>query len=1012
MMDTGKRQATKNDRLSHLQQQAVERMGQDVCVVAGPGSGKTRVLVERFAWLVEHRDVEPGRILAITFTEKAATEMKDRLAKRLPERRGEVERACVSTIDAFCMRVLSENCIAAGLPPDFRVLDPAVAAGMEREAAEAALDAMFAERPAEMRRLLEALDLATDDGGRKPDLAASLIDVYETMRLGGVGELPAMRAAADVLPRARELARAILGDATWGDWHAWAEEFRELAAEPVTRDHLAVLAQFKVNLGRGSKKAAGYQAAAALKKMVVPQLEAQWVQAWYAGLPELLRLAIERIGVEYDEAKRREAATDFADLEEKLIELLESDDAVRARVQGQFDHVLMDELQDTNRLQWRLVSLVRGTKPVFFAVGDINQSIYAFRHADRTVFAEYREAVREAGGVVDELDENYRSRGEILGAVAAALDGQPGIEPRSLVARGDFEPAQGPVVERLVGLGDDRDEVEASLVARRICEMTEQGRHELGDFAILVRTLASVEAFAKALDRAGIPYAVSGGRTFLEARETLDLMALLAALANPLDEIALVGVLRSPLAGWTDEEILRAGREGWQQEFEKMFGRVRRLAGFVAPDRLLAMALDKCGYAAALPERASANIGKLLAWLRREHRARPRSLAELMEELEAQRKAQAQAEAPPPEAANAVRILTIHTAKGLEFPVVFASALHRGADNRDPVILFSAAEGLGVKWRHPVTGEGVSDATHAVLKERRKAEEKEEANRLLYVAMTRAEDRLVLSHGEVKRAVPWVGRAESAAPEATVSDQVVTARLTGEDSGIAPVESLARADAREQYDSSASVTAVALFAACPRKYYLGRYLGLEAEPVGPGTGALELGTEVHAALAGLATESVEARELARRFETSALGTRAAQASRVEREFDFLLPVEDVILRGVIDLWFEEGGELVLVDYKTDRDESRAGEYALQLRLYALALERYAGRVPERVSLCYLRSGREVDVSVTAADLDGARSTVRALRTAQDALEFAMRMGEQCLRCSFYGGLCPAKLAGG
>src|SRR5579864_9196500 len=176
--------------LSDDQRRAVERTGQDVCVVAGPGSGKTRVLVERFAWLVEERGVAPGRILAITFTEKAATEMKERLTARLPERREEVERAWVSTIDAFCVRVLRENCIAAGLPPDFRVLDPAVAAKMEREAAETALDAMFGERPAEMRRLMEALDLSTEEGGRKPDLSASLLDVYETMRLSGVRELP------------------------------------------------------------------------------------------------------------------------------------------------------------------------------------------------------------------------------------------------------------------------------------------------------------------------------------------------------------------------------------------------------------------------------------------------------------------------------------------------------------------------------------------------------------------------------------------------------------------------------------------------------------------------------------------------------------------------------------------------------------------------------------------------------------------------------------------------------
>ncbi len=120
----------------------------------------------------------------------------------------------------------------------------------------------------------------------------------------------------------------------------------------------------------------------------------------------------------------------------------------------------------------------------------------------------------------------------------------------------------------------------------------------------------------------------------------------------------------------------------------------------------------------------------------------------------------------------------------------------------------------------------------------------------------------------------------------------------------------------------------------------------------------------------------------------------------------------MVLRGQIDVWFEEGGELVLLDYKTDRDDAGESKYALQLRLYALALERYAGRMPDRAALCFLRSGRVAEVSLRQGDLDEARGMVRALATAQDALEFPLKIGEQCRRCWFYGGVCPAKLAEG
>src|SRR6202042_3433880 len=138
-------------------------------------------------------DVSPSRILAITFTEKAATEIKERLIQRFannPEHRESIERAWVSTIDGFCARLLQENAIAAGIAPDFAVLEQTTAERLARDSAEESLDELYAESPDQIRLLLEALDLSTDDLGRKPDLAASLLDVYESMRILGIEELP------------------------------------------------------------------------------------------------------------------------------------------------------------------------------------------------------------------------------------------------------------------------------------------------------------------------------------------------------------------------------------------------------------------------------------------------------------------------------------------------------------------------------------------------------------------------------------------------------------------------------------------------------------------------------------------------------------------------------------------------------------------------------------------------------------------------------------------------------
>jgi len=281
--------------------------------------------------------------------------------------------------------------------------------------------------------------------------------------------------------------------------------------------------------------------------------------------------------------------------------------------------------------------------------------------------------------------------------------------------------------------------------------------------------------------------------------------------------------------------------------------------------------------------------------------------------------------------------------------------------------------------------------------------EEAEENRLLYVAMTRAENRLILSHAESKRPSSWQKLTavvpESAAPPEPVGSELAAARIV-EDALEPPVVS-------GQYDSAAAVTSVALFHVCPRKYYLSRYLGFEAQPKERGTGAIQLGLAVHSALAGEACDSPEANELAGRFRSSDLGRRAEAATRIEREFDFLFEIDDVILRGQIDVWFEEGGELVLVDYKTDRDESSSESYALQLRLYGMALERYVGRPPDRAVLYYLRSNRAIEISLGDAELAATRRTVREFREAQERLQFDLKVGEQCGKCEFWKGVCPA-----
>jgi CRISPR/Cas system-associated exonuclease Cas4 (RecB family) len=228
-----------------------------------------------------------------------------------------------------------------------------------------------------------------------------------------------------------------------------------------------------------------------------------------------------------------------------------------------------------------------------------------------------------------------------------------------------------------------------------------------------------------------------------------------------------------------------------------------------------------------------------------------------------------------------------------------------------------------------------------------------------------------------------------------------------------------------QQDTNATVTAIARFANCPREYYLGQYLGYEGrrrtlesadseEEIRLSAG--DLGTQVHALLANKAVPKPdpEAVRLAEVFRKSALGRRTERATRIEREFDFLMAVEDVAIRGQVDLWFEDGNELIVVDYKTDSVSAsearhRARDYAVQLRLYAMALERLTGRTPSHAWLHFLRPDMALEVDLTPSLIENPEQIVRDFQEAQSKLEFPLNEGPHCRRCPFFRDLCPAPL---
>ena len=1053
------------------------RSHQDTCIVAGPGSGKTTVLVEYFRRLVE-AGADPLRILAITFTEKAAGNMRDKLARAFrdsPERRARLERAWVSTIHGFCARLLREHAVFAGVDPEFAVADERESWRMQQESMAAALEELFSERSTAVRALIRGLS--------SPEFEGAVLSAYDAMRGAGtrVEDLAAFTIPADQADFATPL--AALGRDSLADWSCAQKHYlagvleaaERVVSAPGPLAALEAIEKFSCNLRKCKPGTAAYN--------LVQQLRAAIGESAYGFITELYaaerRTLIElvaRFDRLYRARKRTAGVLDFADLEEFSVRLLEERADVRARVVEQFEYVLMDELQDTNGQQARLLELVRAPDRLY-AVGDINQSIFGFRHAEPAGFAKFRDDVARRGRRLVELADNFRSRPEILSAVETIAHGASGIETRPLKGSRAFDRERSLCVDLIGALApeiDDALRMEARWVARRIAEFSRDEGFEFKDIAVLVRNTEVIGEFAAAFEEAGIPYLVNRGRGFYEAREVNDLVHLLRVIANPRDEIALAVVLLSPLVAASDEALLRlksargdmadalarlrpGDSAGFDPEdharllrFRDRLREWRLRREYVTFDRLLADALDESGYRPEAGARGAANIDKFLAQAR--EAAGRMSLDEFVEELALVRASNPrEPDAPPEDSANAVRVMTVHSAKGLEFPVVFVAALHKGTETNPPVVAFSPGIGLGARWRNPVRtgGRGEKDDLfqHA-LRQERSRREAEESDRLLYVAMTRAEQHLVLSFsGSGRKLANWAElvarhlKLDLTAPrdELLTLDApdskpwklrlLVTDRAPELPAGMQPAPIPSRAEGAllplpahtEPQDADATVTALAKFANCPRAYYLGEHLGFEGRPRGAAEmaeadalSAAEFGSQVHALLAGaaLAEADPEAVRLAEAFRQSLLGKRAARASRIEREFDFLMAVEGLVTRGQVDLWFEEGGELVLVDYKTDAVSAvearrRAADYALQLRLYAMAVERVAGRPPDRAWLHFLRPNALVEVDLTPSLLEGPEAIVRDFADAWARLEFPLREGDRCHRCPFFRDLCPA-----
>ncbi len=736
-----------------------------LAVVAGAGSGKTGVLTERFVHLVSERGVAPERILTITFTRAATAEMKTRIIRKLESRglydaRTRIENAYIHTVHALCRRLLQENPFEAGVSPDLGVLPSPAANHLKREAFHQALAALLrTPRDFETDPLIDLitdhLNLDSTRGDPLQSLYVLVDRVANATRHQGL--------TADNLR----------------EWHACYPD----AARLVTDYPRSLIAD-------QSDPAAQLQ-----WQSLMSGLDNMLEQRAHAVGRALLELTIVYLDA-YEALKQNQNALDFDDMQIRTLKMLCDSATVRKRYQRLFQYTLVDETQDIDGLQAQIIDLLSGGGNLM-VVGDAQQSIYGFRYADPRVFENWQARAQQNGGRLVPLQANFRSHPDILAFVELVFGHVWGARFLRLEPTRPSAPAPSERRVQVWRLPKRDTAAEARLIASHIQRWVQNGSlliHDpdtgaerparYGDFAVLFHQFTAVQEYERAFREVGTPYyVVGGGRGYWAQYEVRDLVNLLRALCEPADDLVLLSVLRSPFAGlsldaltllrlyaeqaempiqrcWDTVSDLDAPDAERLHQFREWFEPLTERVGEWSVGAILAHALKASLYESKLLSRgevgmqAVANVRKLLSMALEQPTTHPRDFAQQLELTS--RLEQREGNAPTyEETANVVRFYTVHSAKGLEFPVVFvADTAFRSRLREVGLEVDTEARIVALQIVRPDHPTPYEPLPLKLLKERTQQREQDESLRKLYVALTRARDYLIVVLTDVPQN-PW-----------------------------------------------------------------------------------------------------------------------------------------------------------------------------------------------------------------------------------------------------------------
>ena len=1087
--------------LSTPQQTAVLARGGDVAVTAGAGTGKTRTLVARTLALLN--DGTPLRqIVAVTFTRKAAREMRNRVRQEIgtylatdlsPDESqrwqtlyNELDAARIGTIHNLCGEILRAHPAEAGIDPRFAVLDETQAALLVQETVEASLVwaveqpemtpllGLLRERPLQaliatllskqqvMQTIMETLPADTIYATWQAQL-----ETRQAVALDQMLTAPAFVTAVACLRRNEATSsddkqeiqrRMVLTSLDFDEDASLADKLRNL----FTLEEIKLTGGSMKNWPDGKEQLAAvkealktmrdlYRAQPALQQRLNAQDEAV-----AAAMPAIYALC-QYAQRAYQAKKGERDALDFDDLETLSSHLLFTQPAIRSYWQGQIQALLVDEFQDTNEQQRQFIRQLCPQSGKLFIVGDAKQSIYRFRGADVTVFATEKKRIAADGGHLIDLSTSYRAHetlltdmnnllSPILGEAGPQLP--PWATPFAPLAPGGKPVAPDmvpPFVEIHLGVGNKPEAlpVAASALALRLAHLHQIHGLDYGVVAILCRASSAFQYYENALDAAGIPYLTVAGRGFYDRPEIRDLLNGLQAIADPHDDLALVGLLRSPACGLSDVSLYHLAAQrpegvslwaalqdglsvadmGEASKLEtavSLIGDLNQQAGRIPAADIFKQFLDRTKYRAILRRidqpRALRNVAKLLTDI---HNSELISITEFLEYAQLLRDSGSREGEARATAGGAVQIMSIHAAKGLEFPVVVLGDAGSGS-NRASGILIDPQLGLLLPTKN---ADEVQAASYQLGADLAKQQEEAEKARLLYVALTRAEQMLLISGTATLTKMgqlsckSWLGQladitgladvdlsgyneegdgqhlfestlAETAVRTVVYEPHIVPLLALPEEAVL--VEGEGEAERPLLQDSLLTAEAVAALGdGTPERVW--QVVPTAKRPEAP---AWVIGSLVHEALAlwrfpdpgfetwltarareyGLTDASqlghaqVETTRFLRRFQAHRLYQEIASANRRLHEVPYSYERDGVTETGYIDLLYQRDGLWTLVDFKTDRARTEADfqkllmekGYQAQVGRYGTAVLELMGIIP-RLLLCFLNVENDVRI---------------------------------------------------